>query len=237
MIRNFDRVRSEVQRAVKRAKSTGERQRVFVNSMSDFFEDRRDLDEARLEALDMMRCSPECDFLLLTKRPEKIMEILVRALDDEMEKSCPISGFGEWLGNWIFAKGQAPRNIWLGPTVESQKYADERMQKLMEVPARVRFLSVEPQLGHVDLFSAYTFWKPLISPGEVGQKIHWVIVGGESGKHIRKVDLSWFISLRRQCQAAKIAFFVKQLDGTIPGFQDFETFPPELQVRQFPQVG
>lgn len=215
----------DLQKIARRAHKTGERPRVFVNSMSDFFEDRRDLDEARKIALLAMQHAPEVDFLLLTKRPEKIMELLVHALDGEMEKSCPISGFGEWLGNWIFAKGQAPRNIWLGTTVENQEWADKRIPALLEVPAAVRFLSCEPLLGPVLLDNGETSWltcngtepygEPCLTADETHGETHfhgidWVIVGGESGAHARPMHPDWTRSLRDQCAQARVPFFYKQ---------------------------
>ena len=91
-----------------------------------------------------------------------------------------------------------PDNVWIGTSVENQAYAEDRIPELVKVPAKVRFLSVEPLLGPVDI----TSWLKGIS---------WVIVGGESGPpNARPMHIDWVRSLRDQCQAAGVAFFFKQ---------------------------
>lgn len=91
-------------------------------------------------------------------------------------------------------------NIWMGVSIESQRYV-HRIEFLRKVPATVRFLSCEPLLGHLDLDLT---------------GIHWVIVGGESGKGYRTMESEWAISIQRQCEAANTAFFFKQWGGTTP---------------------
>lgn len=149
------------------------RERVFCASMADVFEKRSELDDVRTRLWKLIETTPWLDWLLLTKRPENVL------------KMTPWS-------NW-------PGNIWLGTTVENQKYADSRIPFLMEAPARTRFLSCEPLLGNVDL----TRWVN-------GFGIHWVIAGGESGSNARPMNPDWVRSLRDQCQAHGIAFHFKQ---------------------------
>src|ERR1019366_9018122 len=98
------------------------------------------------------------DWLLLTKRPEAV------------QKYTP------WGKDW-------PSNVWLGTTVESQKTANERIPTLLDIPAKVRFLSCEPLLGPIDLFRLVPDW--LESP------LHWIIAGGESGRGARPTDPEW----------------------------------------------
>ena len=90
-------------------------------------------------------------------------------------------------------------------TAENQQAADERIPHLLRVPARVRGLSVEPQLGPVDL-SRYMRGSTCVNRG-----LGWVICGGESGPHARPFDLAWMRSLAAQCRAAEVPFFAKQL--------------------------
>jgi protein gp37 len=91
-----------------------------------------------------------------------------------------------------------PRNVWMGVSVESAEYTD-RVRDLARVPAAVRFLSVEPLLGPIpDL--------PLAG-------IHWVIVGGESGRKARPMEMEWARDVRDQCIKAGVPFFLKQLGG------------------------
>jgi protein gp37 len=101
-------------------------------------------------------------------------------------------------------------NVWLGVTCENQKYADLRIPLLLQTPAAVRFISVEPQLEAVDLSP----WLPPLGPavpGRPGQAmLHQVICGSESGPGARPFDEAWARSLRDQCAAADVAFFLKQ---------------------------
>jgi protein gp37 len=87
-------------------------------------------------------------------------------------------------------------NVWLGVSVENKKYGVPRIDMLRNVGAKVRFLSVEPlleDLGHIDLTD-----------------IHWVIVGGESGRKARPMKREWVDGIKRQCDDANVAFFFKQ---------------------------
>ncbi len=128
------------------AAEAGERPRVFCASMADVFEDRRDLDDARLRLWELIEATPNLDWLLLTKRPE-----LVR-------KMVP------WGQSW-------PTNIWLGTTVEDQEWAEERLPHLAEIPAAVRFISAEPLLGPLNIsrwLGEHIDW--VITGGESGPK-------------------------------------------------------------------
>jgi protein gp37 len=91
-----------------------------------------------------------------------------------------------------------PDNVWQGVSVENAGYTS-RVAFLQTVPARVRFLSVEPLLGPIPTL-------PL-------EGIHWVIVGGESGPKHRALDPAWARDIRDQCVRAKVPFFFKQWGG------------------------
>jgi protein gp37 len=94
----------------------------------------------------------------------------------------------------------APGHIWLGTSVEDARVTD-RIVHLQATPATVRFLSCEPLIG------------PLPDLDLAG--IHWIIVGGESGRRHRPMDPEWVRDIRRQCRAAKVPFFFKQWGGPI----------------------
>jgi protein gp37 len=145
----------------------GIRQRVFCASLADVF-DSGAPDEWRTDLWQLIERTPNLDWLLLTKRPENI------------------SGMVPWQ-TW-------QPNIWLGTSVENQKYADIRLPILSQLPA-VKFISAEPLLGEISLD---------------GFDIDWCIVGGESGANWRAMDLNHVRSLRDQCTARGIAFFFKQ---------------------------
>lgn len=110
----------------REAVADGRRRRVFCASMADVFEDRRELDPWRERLAILIRSTPNLDWLLLTKRPQKV------------------TALAPWGKDW-------PRNVWLGTTVESQAWAERRLPELAQVPARIRFLSCEPLLGPLDL--------------------------------------------------------------------------------------
>ena len=186
--------------------------RVFVNSMSDAF--HRDVpDDFLLSMFQVMKQSIDSTghiFQILTKRPG-------RAVAWWQEHSS------------LFPEGW-PENIWIGTSVENQKYAP-RLTVLARVPAPVRFVSVEPILGPVDLSN----W---LSEGSIS----WVIVGGESGQRARSMDLKWIDSLKWQCAESNVPLFVKQL-GTIwaraAGASDSKggspaDWPARIISREFP---
>lgn len=213
----------------KRAAKKGERRRVFVNSMSDTFEDRRDLDGARKVLFAIAPCVPHLDLLLLTKRPELVNRLV------------PV----EWL------EGKWPANVWLGTTVEDQAAVEERIPQMLGIPAPMRFLSCEPLVEAIDLADyihvlGHTF-------------INWVIAGGESGQSATPCDLDWLRSLRDQCAASQTPYFLKQLgrrpvdtrpdanahgEGALEIVKlalkaghggDMAEWPEDLRVRQLPQ--
>jgi protein gp37 len=201
------------------------RPRVFCSSLADVFEDRPELRAPRQRLFHLIDDTPNLDWLLLTKRPEYVIGLQPYKWD---------------MCGW-------PKNVWLGTTVENQEQANRRIPELLKVPAAVRFLSVEPMLGPVDLTSIQFLnyhgnmeeWDALDLHGvQTGNTatIQWVICGGESGPYARPMHLDWARDLRLQCQLAGVPFFMKQ--GSAANWKDykaFASFPPELQVRQFPQ--
>lgn len=226
----------EAMRYERQAEREGRRSRVFTNSMSDFFEDRRDLNFPRLLALDAIRCTPNLDWMILTKRPERIMDLLRRA-----EAEAPGSGLSDWLRAWIGWK--APANVWLGATVEDQERADQRVPALLQVPAAVRFLSCEPLLGPVDLSGEYladlcgSYPFPHLEDRFRTKRINrldWIIAGGESGPRARPTHPDWFRGLRDQCAAAGVPFFFKQWGEWHPMNQGDIKRPSQCVVGSFP---
>ena len=221
------------------AKQVGERHRVFCASMADVFEDREDLHAPRTRLFDLIRQTPELDWLLLTKRPENIMPAIEKgfsiAYDDYDLPTV------DMLANWD--SGEPPVNVWLGTSVENQKAADERIPHLLRVPAAVRFLSCEPLLGAVDIrfgVDPEPCDHARRSCAEIGccgmEKIHWVIAGGESGNGARPMQEEWARSLMQQCKGAGVAFWMKQLGGVRDKRHELEDLPEDLRVRELPKV-
>lgn len=108
------------------------------------------------------------------------------------------------------------RNCWLGVSVEDQKTADERIPLLLQTPAALRWLSIEPLLGPIEFsnVSARSDWKE-----QLGKKalrgINWAVLGGESGPGARPFDVTWARSIIRQCRAAGLPVFVKQMGSNV----------------------
>jgi protein gp37 len=184
---------------------TAERPRVFCASLADWLDDEVPIEWlARLMELVML--TPNLDWLLLTKRPEnwqrRIMDALaeVEGIKGDWPDRDPETRTGTMLNDWL--GDNAPANVWIGTSVEDQARAEERIPHLLNIPARVRFLSCEPLLGAVDLLNM-----PLAPNSE---RIHWVICGGESGPHARPMHPDWARRLRDQCQAASVPFLFKQ---------------------------
>jgi protein gp37 len=192
------------------ARDNGGNPKVFCASLADVFEDRSEIVEARKRLWDLIDRTQCLRWLLLTKRPENISGMLPEY----------------WGNGWA--------NVWLGTTVEDQQRVDERIPHLLRTPAAKRFLSVEPMLGAVDLLVPLS-----IGCGESGctqcRGIDWVICGGESGRNARPMHPDWARSLLDQCKAAGVAFFMKQLSSAdTRAYKDFEGFPQDLQIREFP---
>ncbi len=165
--------------------------RVFVCSMGDFFHDAVETDWINQMLITMMAC-PQHTFMVLTKRPENIEKRL--------------STFGRSLGPSRFNRSVLLPNLWLGVSVENQKSAEERIPLLLDWRAQpgLKFVSVEPMLGPVDLRE----WMP---------DIKWVICGGETGSRARLIQRHWVTGLRDQCILAGVPFFFKQWGRLQPG--------------------
>lgn len=186
--RNFNKVTRAADATFYAPLKWKEPQRIFVCSLSDFFHDDIIGAGPQCEAWKIMHDCPEHIFILLTKRPENI------------KKSLPELG-------WPM------KNVWLGCTVENQAQADKRIPLLWQSLAAVRFISVEPMLGPVNLDKHLPHPIPCDSSGHLylqSAGIDWVICGGESGGQARPMHPDWARSLRDQCKVAGVPFMFKQ---------------------------
>lgn len=204
------------------------RLKVFCASLADVFDNEVPV-EWRRALWDLIRATPNLDWLLLTKRIGNVRKMLP----------------ADW--------GPGYPNVWLGATVVNQAEADRDVHKLLDTPAAVRFLSCEPLLGPIDL-TRLELVPDRIDQGGLagirldalqgrfresgvafGTRVDWVIAGGESGLHARPMEPAWCLEIARACAAAGTAFFMKQGSrANWPDFKDFYRFPVELRVRQFP---
>ena len=224
------------------------RPRVFCASMADWLDEEVPI-EWLVDLLKLIYLTPHLDWLLLTKRPENWHSRLMKALESITDGTGRDGDFWQWLLNWT-SSAIHPCHVWIGTSVEDQKRADERIPQLLKIPAQVRFLSVEPMLGPIDL--SYHFglergakWNPCccdeIDPADVPcmvceakasmavKRIAWCIFGGESGPGARRCDIEWIHDGVRQCQAAGVAAFVKQLGAA--------SFCGNVNLFDWPELG
>ena len=214
-----------------------ERPRVFCASLADWLDDEVPI-EWLADLLDLIRLTPHLDWLLLTKRPQnwnlRIEDVLrLENYPDPKRLETQIATRG-WLIDWIKAAanygGSAPDNVWIGTTVEDQTRADERLPLLLSIPAKVRFLSCEPLLSDLDLSE----W--LFPAGGRTCGIDWIICGCESGPGRRSMSDAWARDLAQAAKYAGVAFFMKQMVGGGKVSEELADFPPDLQIRQFPEA-
>ena len=230
---------SKLQEVLRRKKPTG----YFWCDMTDMFLDDYPMGWV-MQCFAVMALTPQHIHMVLTKRPERMHEMLTA------------SGVAKWITDAALKMVDAPvcladrvapiwplPNLYLGVSVENQKYADERIPPLLQTPAAVRFVSYEPALGPVDftninvrehvfaeIGSHALVWRnspnypthiPLNTltgwnPGhDIIPPLDWIIFGGESGRNARPCNIQWARDVRDQCKAAGVPYFFKQM-GTRP---------------------
>jgi protein gp37 len=226
--------------------------RVFVNSMSDLFHEGL-TNEQIAAVFGVMAAAPRHTFQILTKRAERMrewfewMERRAVARSEELGTSayahadvCQLAALDRGVEGVLHPiKGTLRSwpwplpNVWLGVSVEDQQRADERIPHLLATPAAVRFLSVEPLLGPVDLRTVtyQTDCRACAGRGTCGicdggkvekaalDALDWVIVGGESGPGARPCRIGWIRSIVEQCRGAGVPCFVKQLGAVSLGLE------------------
>jgi protein gp37 len=244
MYRDFENRYKQDPKVIRRTKDAtflkaitwAEPKRIFTCSYSDFFIEAAD--EFRAAAWDVIRRTPQHDWMILTKRPERI-------------EQCLPPDWG--------SKGY--QNVWLGTSIENED-RKSRIVDLLSVPAAVHFLSLEPLLGPVNLqrvsLKQDTYMNPLDGTfsndklnlsGDLEQKISWVIIGGESGNEIgkynyRPTEYEWITDIIHQCKEAGTKIFVKQTGVHLAKelklqYREggkLEELPAEIQIREFPKV-
>lgn len=199
----------------RQAAKDGWKHKVFCASLADVFEDRGELMPWREDLFKLIDRCPNLYWLLLTKRPENIRR--------------------------MWPDGRERENVWLGTSISNQRNADEQIDKLRDARflAPVLFISLEPQIGFVDL-------EPWLQPEPL---IHWVIVGGESqqGGQAREFKIEWAVDAKVQCVEADVPVFIKQF-GSNPTMYgkpyplkdshggDMAEWPDTLRVRQCPET-
>ena len=215
---------------------------VFACSMSDLFHEAVPFDFIAA-VYGVAAACPQHTIQILTKRLGRAAEFYewldARASGGSQIARCwayairyEVPDFDVWPGSrqWPLP------NVWLGVTAENQQRADERIPILLQIPAAVRFVSIEPMLGAMQLdgwFEHFTHERSntLHSKSGVGPWeypwLDWVICGGESGPGARPMKPDWARSLRDQCKSAGVPFFMKQMAKKAP-------IPDDLMIREMP---
>jgi protein gp37 len=174
---------------------------VFVGSMTDLFYDQVP-DDHLAKVFETMARASHHTFQILTKRADRMVD---------------------WVGKHVDI---VPNNVWVGVTVENQDYVS-RIEKLVEIPAKVRFVSFEPLLSEV------------VVPDYLMEQIQWAIVGGETGHRARRMEEAWAIGLRDQCKRNGVPFFFKHMgmfnaDGERVGKKRAGALLDGKEWREFP---
>lgn len=262
--------------------------RIFVCSRADLFHEK--LDDSEIAWVwAVMALAHWHTFIVLTKRPARMRRLLndqdfLRLVDTHIsmsleDEASPAARMwnalarrrDDAMATALIMEGGGPLpNVWVGVTAEDQAAADERIPELLATPAAVRWVSVEPMLGPVDLSE----WIAPVSichscgaeheghvPGDCpscktdnlltawgfeqaqrtrenartdedmdkGPLLSWVVAGGESGPGARPCAMEWIESVVRQCRAASVPVFVKQLGALVVSEQ--RTAPAALMSR------
>lgn len=214
--------------------------RVFVDSMSDLFEASVPddyIDEVFAVMAKTMQQHRRHSFQVLTKRAQRMSRYMNAPdrLERVIDASNRLAG-DDRLGSKMYGGSEWLRygmdvwplpNVWLGVSVENQQYADLRIPHLLATPAAVRWLSIEPMVGAVDL-SRWLGIELMDALGPIGsdepgwgkemfaalsgrpEPIDWVVLGGESGQRARPMHIGWARTIREQCLAAEVPLLVKQ---------------------------
>jgi protein gp37 len=197
----------------KKAIAENRRWRVFCASMADVFEVNELVKDERVKLWNLIQETPGLDWLILTKRANAKL----------MRSMMPV----EWGEGW--------KQCWLGTTVENNDYR-WRINEILEIPAEVHFLSIEPQIGAVELDGYLTRHRSR-------NRVDWVIIGGESGHHAREFHLEWARDIISVCKQNEVAVFNKQL-GTVAAKSlhliskkgaDPNEWPEDLRIQEFPR--
>jgi len=228
--------------------------RVFVNSMSDLFHE--DVPDEFIDRVFAVMALSQGDlgwfrfgrdyaaegdppngrhtFQILTKRPGRMLEYIKHA---DIGRIIDISNEFVMFQDFDYAWTWPLPNVWLGVSVEDQDTADERIQLLLQTPAAVRFVSYEPALAAIDFARSCAAYRFIDRDGAVCcgmlRNLDWLIAGSESGPKARLADVAWYRSVRDQCAATGVAFFMKQITERgrkVP----FEAWPADLQIREYP---
>lgn len=208
---------------------------IFVNSMSDLFHAQVGFDYIDRVMATIARTINRHTYQVLTKRPERMLDYMIQ--EDRCRKAIVEQArlVDKKIPDCLTIPWPLP-NMWVGVSVEDQLTADERIAMLLETPAAVRWVSLEPLLGPVDLLGYLQQYR-VSKSGKVKKigpepGLDWVVIGGESGPGHRPMDMEWVASLVRQCKTFNVPVYVKQDSDRLPGRQG--AIPAALWIKEYP---
>lgn len=216
------------------------RRRVFCASLADWLDNEAPV-EWLIDLLMLIRMTPNLDWLLLTKRignfdsrMDEVMRLISQSQSGDTLTATKSLVVRQMVYDWRYR--QPPANVWLGATMVNQTEVDRDMHKLLDTPAAIRFISVEPMLGLIDISPyleagdsdladdplAAALLSGAVADGHawVRPALDWVICGGESGPGARPMKAGWALVLRDQCKAAGVPFLFKQWGEWLPDSQN-----------------
>ena len=227
--------------------------RIFVGSMSDLFHEAVPWDFIDAIFGVMALCSRHA-FQVLTKRPARMrnylanstrheaviaaMRLVAGSVETRWSKSQLLACYARTFQEWEKLESVWPLpNVHLGISAENQEMLDRRVPDLLATPEAVRFVSAEPLIEELNLRRFFAHSIHCAKAHSMGNpecrcpRLHWVIVGGESGPGARPCKIEWVRSIVEQCHNSDVPCFVKRL----PGYpKDMATWPAWSQVREWP---
>ncbi len=220
----------------KAALKEGVRKKVFCASMADWLEERDDLVEPLARLLELIAATQNLDWLLLSKRVGSWADRMRQVIKKTHGAGSTLASF--WLD------GNPMKNVWMGATTENQLRANDLIPQLFMIPASIRWLSVEPMLGLLNLRRFLPHDNLHGRRSDYPEAIDWVIVGGESGHGARPMDAVWVRNLLDQCKDAGTAFHFKQKGNVLAKSMhcasmkgdDPKEWPQWMRIQEFPKV-
>lgn len=188
-------------------------------------------DEFIYNVWDIMVLCREHTFLVLTKRPERMKSFVEKVMANRLNYAYTLGDTEEGAAARKWAR-KPVSNIWLGVSAENQQTANERIPVLLQIPAAVRFVSVEPMLGPVDLSRWVFGWDPITGehslsgycdmPGDKGVPgLNWIIIGAQTGPGAKPPEPEWVKAIINQARAADIPVYLKDNLGWPEPIQEF----------------
>jgi protein gp37 len=215
--------------------------RIFVDSMSDLFHP-----EVPFEFIDKViaiigRCQQH-RFQILTKRPVRMSHYFL-GLRDDPKQAQRLSFGGCCIDHkhkiaMTYRRKGFLKSLWLGASISTQADADKNIPILLQIPAAIRFVSLEPMLERIDLKYHLPYSSVKCSNyirGETLQGIDWVIIGCESGPKARLCTLDDIRYVVEQCKAADVPVFVKQVPINGKCNRNPDDWPVDVRVQEYPK--